>query len=127
LYYNQYKMYCTISPGPLSTGLSDDAASAYHRFRLEARTLGTISRSFDSLALSMSAADLAALTQPTAEAWITLVRRTSLLVQHAHALRGIVVLGAQEREALDFFEAIVRENADLLVSAALTATPIGTS
>jgi hypothetical protein len=93
----------------------------------EARTLGKISRSFDSLALSMSAADLAALTQPTAEAWITLVRRTSLLVQHAHALRGIVVLGAQEREALDFFEAIVRENADLLVSAALTATPIGTS
>ena len=121
-------MYCTISAGALSTGLSDDAAAAYHRFRHEARTLGTISRSFESLALSMSAAYLAALTQPTAAAWSTLVTRTSLLVQHAHALHGIVVLGAQEREALVFFEAIVRENADLLVvPAALAATPIWSS
>jgi hypothetical protein len=121
-------MYCTISPGPLSTGLSEDAAAAYHRFRHEARTLGTISRSFESLALGMSAAYLAALTQPTAAAWSTLVTRTSLLVQHAHALRGIVVLGPPEREALDFFQAIVRENADLLVvPAALAATPVWSS
>jgi hypothetical protein len=36
-------------------------------------------------------------------------------VERAHSLRGIVALSANEREALDFFEAIVRENADLLL------------
>jgi hypothetical protein len=100
----------------MSTRLSDDASAAYHRFRREARTLGTISSSFDSLTLSLTAAYLAALTYPALEAWAALVARTATLVQRAHALNGIVVLDAREREALDFFESIVRENADLLVA-----------
>jgi hypothetical protein len=107
-------MYCTISQRSLSTNLRDDAASAYYRFRQKARTLGTISRSLDTLALSVTAAYLAALSDPAPGAWTTLVARTALLVQRTKALDGIVVLDAQEREALEFFAAIVHENADVL-------------
>jgi hypothetical protein len=114
-------MYCTIWPGPASSGLSDDASSAYHRFWRRARTLGTISSSFHTLALSMAAAYLAALTRPAPEAWSSLVTRTALLVERAHELDGIVVLDANEEEALDFFEAIVRENADLVFRGSIEA------
>ena len=108
----------------MSTGLGDDASSAYHRFRQNARMLGTISRSFDALAHSATSAYYTALTQPAPEEWTTLVTRTATLVQRTHALYGIVVLDAKEREALDFFEAIVRENADLLVVPGATAARV---
>lgn len=107
-------MYCTISPGPVSTGLGDDASSAYHRLHHHGRVLGSISRSFNELALGVSAAYLEALTRPAPEAWRTLVVRIALLVQRTHSVHQIVVLGDAEREALQFFGEIVRENADLL-------------
>ena len=100
----------------MSTALSDDAGASYHRFRHNALTLGTISKSFNSLAVSMTAAYHAALTEPAQDAWTTLVMRTARLVERAHAIQGIVMLDAEERAALDFFEAIVRENADLLAT-----------
>ncbi len=100
----------------MSTGLSDDARSAYQRLRRRARTLGSISSSFDALAVSLTAAYHAALTHSDSAAWTELVRRAALLAQRAHAFDGIVVLDGDEREALEFFEAIVHENADLLVA-----------
>jgi hypothetical protein len=69
----------------------------------------------------MAAAYLAALTRPAPEAWSSLVTRTALLVGRAHELDGIVVLDANEEEALDFFEAIVRENADLVFRGSIEA------
>ncbi len=102
-------------PGPASTALDEDASSAYRRFARMARTLGSISRSFDGLALSTMHAYASALCRPSSASWTTLVLATARLVERAHSLRGIVALSANEREALDFFEAIVRENADLLL------------
>ena len=96
--------------------LGADAGSAYHRFWLQARTLGSISRSFDALAVDTTAAYYTALSRPAGETWTALVMRTASLVRSARTLDGIVVLDEREREALAFFEAIVRENADLLAA-----------
>jgi hypothetical protein len=102
-------------PGLLSTGLDEDASSAYRHFARMARTLGSISRSFDGLALRTMHAYFAALCRPSSESWTTVVLATAQIVERANSLRGIVELSAKEREALNFFEAIVRENADIMV------------
>ncbi|MGD0474757.1 MAG: hypothetical protein ABSB70_16305 [Candidatus Velthaea sp.] len=107
----------------MSTGLDDDARSAYQHFRRQARALGTISSSFDALALVVTAAYLEALARPSYAAWAMLVRRAAVFAQRARALRTIVAFDVREREALDFFEAIVRENADLLIVHQTLATP----
>jgi hypothetical protein len=128
-------MYCTILPAglarfpaPLSGGpvfgLAEDAGAAYHRFRRNARLLGSISHSFELLTQSMTGAYFAALTKPSPQAWMTLVTRTALLVARVRELDGIVSLDANEREARDFFTAIVRENSDLLAGAGALAAGI---
>jgi hypothetical protein len=108
-------MYCTVLPEPVSS-LGDDANAAFHRLWLRAQTLGTISRSFDELARGTTTAYYAALTQAAPDAWSTLVSQAASLVERTQSLDGIVQLNAKEREALDFFESIVRENADLLAA-----------
>jgi hypothetical protein len=108
-------MYCTISSGDLSTtDLGDDAVSAYHTFLRKARMLGTISRSFETLASRASAAYFTALSRPAPATWTAFVERTAVFVAQALALKGIIAFDGNEREALEFFEAIARENADLL-------------
>jgi hypothetical protein len=107
-------MYCTISSEPVSSILDEDASAAYHRFWREARTLGAIARSFDELAANATSAYLTALRLTTPNAWAVLVTKTALLVERTHSLRGILGLTTGEQEALDFFAAIVEENADLL-------------
>ena len=94
--------------------LDADASAAYHRFRQMARSLGTISFSFDVLTVGMSAAYLAALTNSQPAAWTVLVTRTALLVEHLKSFDGVIELDPKEREAFDFFTSIVRENGDLL-------------
>jgi hypothetical protein len=111
-------MYCTISAASVSSVLDEDASAAYHRFWREARTLGTIARSFDELAADATSAYLAALRHATPNAWAAFVAQTAALVERTQALRGILKLNSGEQEALDFFTAIVDENADLLLSAA---------
>ena len=98
----------------MSTPLSEDANFAYRRLWSKARALGSISRSFEALAHDVSASYYAALSRPAPEAWTALAVRSDSLVQRAHALSEILTLDREEREALAFFEAIVRENADLL-------------
>jgi hypothetical protein len=107
-------MYCTLSNGPVSTGIGIDAGAAYHRLRRQARTLATISHSFDVLAATVTSAYSDALAAPTTSAWTAFVTNAAELVEHACALSGIIDLDAEEHEALAFFRDIVRENADLL-------------
>jgi hypothetical protein len=102
-----------MSTEPLSTALDEDAGQAYHRLRHEARTLASISSSFNAAATRTSAAFLAALTASAPDAWRALVGSAASLVHMARALDGIVAFDASEREAVDFFTAIVVENADL--------------
>lgn len=98
----------------MSTGLGDDASLAYQRLRRKARVLGTISRSFQTVTTELSAAYYAALRQPSPGAWSELVGQTASLVERTHALDGIVNFDTAECDALAFFEAILRENSDLL-------------
>ena len=107
-------MYCTISAEGLSTTeLDDDARFAYHALLRNARTL-SISRSLETLAFRAAGAYFTALTRPAPATWSAFVENTVLFVQHAASLDGIVAFDIEERKALAFFEAIVRENADLL-------------
>jgi len=98
----------------VSTPLDDDGRAAYHRFRLQARALARISRSFDDLATAATAAYAAALSDADAAAWTTLVVRIADLLRHASERNGIVHFERAERDALAYFAAIVRENDDLL-------------
>jgi len=98
----------------VSTGLDDDERAAYHRFRIRAQALGSISRSFDTLAARVTEAYRDALAQHDPKSWTTLVGRTALFVARVHDVDGVVTLAEAERDALDFFEAIVHENSDLL-------------
>jgi hypothetical protein len=107
-------MYCTILPWSTSTGLSVDALAAYHRFRAKAQTLGRVSRSFNPLAVRITDVYRDALMQPASDSWTTLITTTALLVQRARAFHETVGFDAGERDAFDFFAAIVDENADLL-------------
>ena len=97
-------------------GFGNDASSSNHRLRRNARTLGTISKTFDTLAQSVAAAYYEALSEPSPDAWASLVVRAALLVERVNAVGSIVDLHPEDRKALAFFEAIVRENADLLAS-----------
>jgi hypothetical protein len=98
----------------MSMGLGNDASSSNHRLRRNARTLGTISKTFDTLAQSVAAAYYEALSEPSPDAWASLVVRAAL--ERVNAVGSIVDLHPEDRKALAFFEAIVRENADLLAS-----------
>ena len=102
-------------PDVLSSEMDDDAAAAYQRLRRQALALRAVSRPFDVLAARLIAAYREALTTGDPAAWSIFVRKTAMLVAQAAALRGIVELDDDEREALAFFQAIVDENADLLV------------
>ncbi len=76
--------------------------------------LGTISRSFQTVTTGIAAAYSVALLRPSPGAWSEFVAQTASLVERTHALDGIIDFDAAEREALAFFEAILRENSDLL-------------
>ena len=115
-------MYCTISGAPVSTGgLTHETAAAYYEFRSRARTLGAISSSFQTLTSDMTVAYYEALTRTDNESWSAVLARTAVLMQRAEALSGIPVFDAKDREALDFFESILRENADLITVPAVFA------
>jgi hypothetical protein len=108
--------------------LGDEASAAFQRFRREARTLGTISHAFEVLGASLTAAYYAALAAPSPAAWSTLVGRAAAFVERAHVFDGILPLDDREREALEFFEAIVRENGDLLAADdAISSVELGAS
>lgn len=121
LYYNQYKMYCTISVGAASTGLADDAIRSYARLRSMARALGTVSGSMSALSNDVTSAYFAALTNSAPSVWAALVAASVALTRYVASFDGIIVLDQRQSEALLFFEAIVRENEDLLVVELLPA------
>jgi hypothetical protein len=103
----------------MSTGLSDDARRSYFRLRAHARSLATRSAAGEQLAESAARAYLLALGSADPERWIEVVRSSAMLLERAHALDGFVRLTAAEREAMAFFDAIVRENHDLLAAVPL--------
>ncbi len=97
----------------MSTGLSDDAMRSYHRLRHHVRSLASRSAAGEALAESAARAYLLALGSADPERWTEVVRTSALLLERAHGLDGFVEPSRAEREAMDFFAAIVRENDDL--------------
>lgn len=108
----------------LSSTMDDDAAAAYQRLRRQALALRAVSRPFDVLAARLITAYRDALTTGEPAAWSMFVRKTAMLVGQAAALRGLVKLDADEREALAFFQAIIDENVDLLLPLAVVPSGI---
>ncbi len=99
-------------------GFDEDARSAFGRLRSKARALAAASSPLEVLALGTTGAYFAALTEPAPETWTRLVLRAAALVDRAQTLSRTVALDAEQRAALEFFAAIVRENADLLLAPA---------
>jgi hypothetical protein len=110
-------MYCTISAGLASSGLTQDAIRSHARLRTMARELGSQSDSSRRLAEHVTSAYLAALTAADSRAWAAFVAAAAALARHSAAFDGIVAPDRRPSEALRFFEAIVRENDDLLAEA----------
>ncbi len=103
----------------MSTGLSDDAMRSYIRLRSHARSLASRSAAGTQLADSAARAYLLALGSADAERWVEVVRTSAALLERARALDGFVEPTLAEREAMAFFDAIVRENDDLVAAVPL--------
>ena len=120
-------MYFTIPAGPPSSPpssppLSPDAVDALIQLRRRATVLADLSASFTQEAKAAIAAYADALCEGSDAAWSRFVGAAATLVVHAESVDEIVHLTDDERQALEFFKQIVRENDDLLdVPAIVTA------
>jgi len=115
-------MYFTIPTGPPSSPpLSPDAVDALGRLRRRATALGSISASLAREAKTAVATYADALCEGSDESWVRFVGAAASLAAHAQSVDEIVHLNGEERQALDFFEQIARENDDLLHVATIVA------
>ncbi|MGH7660958.1 MAG: hypothetical protein ACRENA_08625 [Vulcanimicrobiaceae bacterium] len=122
LYYCWYNMYFTIQRPPTSSpALSGEALGALGRLSQQATSLEGLSASFGSEARTTVDAYAIALSDGSPRAWTSFVSAAASLATHAEAVDEIVHLNRREREAVAFFEQIVRENDDLLERDAVVA------
>jgi hypothetical protein len=103
-------------PEPVtSTGsLSLDARRSYETLGRNADLLGSLSASFSREARLASDAYRQALSAATPDAWAEFVEAADTLARHTESIVSVVDLNDHERQAREFFEQIVSENADLL-------------
>jgi hypothetical protein len=98
-----------------STGtLSLDARRSYETLGRNAELLGSLSASFSREARLTSDTYRHALSSATPDAWVEFVEAADALAGHTQSIVSVVDLNAHERQAREFFEQIVSENADLL-------------
>jgi hypothetical protein len=108
-------MYFTIGPKvPSSSPLSPDAWHAYLTLLRQVRAVQDLSARVGSEARSAANAYHHALLTGGSDDWARLAESAAKVAAIGGEIASFAKLGEREREAIAFFEAIAKENADLV-------------
>jgi hypothetical protein len=96
------------------SGLADDAWHSYLDLLRQVRAVQDLSSKLGKAAHTAANAYHRALTTGSADDWSRLVNAAAAVADYGHEVGALAQLKSNEREAVEYFDAIARENADLL-------------
>src|SRR5215469_426729 len=115
-------MYFTIGTMAKSrSGLADDAWHSYVDLLRQVRAVQDLSSKLGAAARTAANAYHRALSTGATEDWSRLANAATAVAEYGTEVGAHASLNSREREALDFFQAIARENADLVVNTHVAA------
>lgn len=103
------------------SGLADDAWHSYLDLLRQVRAVQDLSSKLGTAARTAANAYHRALSSGAVDDWSRLAQAAAAVADYGNEVGAHAKLGAREREALDYFDAIARENADLLSNAHVAA------